>query len=1318
MRHPSARSPAHPSLRATVRRIAIGGVCCALAVSLGGWVVQMAVLGWDGPAARARVERDVRGTFDQMARELRVLAGQAAPPALVREPAGADAATRRLFDAAESAMRAVPDSGAAFTLYSNEGVPRAWAGLPSDLPPGRLSTPEAWFLAEGSLGLRLFYVRSLESDGTPLGLAAAERPVAIVDESLADDTREPAGHFRVPTTLAPVAVQAPSDRTPAPAGALAFDVTDPTGRPLLRAHYFASDIESTRERWRVATSSLAILTLALTVLLIAVVVVGERPQRNGEWALIAGAAALFLLARAMVRLASPADWSSAAVFSGVSYASPLLAPLLTSPFDFLMTALAAASLVGLAVSVVESWRIRRRSVRHATTGGAARAWYLAVQSAAGLGAAGTIVAHEALLRDTIGHSTLDLLRFSLLHWDTARMALQVGLIVAHATALGVALLCFRAATVRFRVRRHDVPLRVLTLLAWVLPLLVWELLPAGGRGAPGAALLLPMAVAVIAAGTLPSLVTHFRHGSYAVRVMVLAVVAVAPTCAFYPALFRLAKTARLSLVETRYAPQAMSQRVTVQRQLEASLDQIDQLAGLERLVAGADPGVPDALTDRAFDVWQVTALSTYPATSSVELYAADGTLVGRFAFNLPEDLTATPLSEETRCEWGVYEEVAPFFGEERRIIHAGRALCDPATGRPVGSIVVHAMPDDYENLPFLTSRSPYVEILRPSSPLRGEGSTERGIEYAVYGWSGAPMYASGATAWSLPDDVFARIESGRGAFWAELQRGAERHDVYLLNDRGGIYALGVPIVPLFGHLLNLAEVTLLAVGATLLLVVVYLAFRACAGRTITAPALLRAVRSSFYRKLFLAFVAAVFIPVVLLAVATRNYVADRVRANIEQEAVRTAAAAGRVVANVVSPRGAQQGSRIDDNLLVFVSRLIDQDVNIFADGRLRATSERNLFASGFLPTRTPATIHRALELRRDAAAVSHERIGDLEYLVAATPLRTRQFTGLLTLPLPSRQQEIDTEIDTLDRRVLLAALLFIIAGAGLGYSMAERISDPVSRLSRATRRIARGDLNARTLATSSDELGRLVDDFNSMAAELHRQRVALERTHRIEAWAEMARQVAHEIKNPLTPIQLNAEHLRRVHADRGEPLGPVVQECVATILTQVKLLRQIASEFSSFASSPTARPAAVDVGALVGEVVAPYAGGLDGRIRFDVRIPDALPLAYVDRTLVARALTNLVENALHAMPAAGTLGIGARAEDGVVRIQVSDTGHGMDAEALSRAFEPYFSTKTSGTGLGLPLARRNVELNGGTIGITSERHRGTVVDVTLPVAQA
>jgi signal transduction histidine kinase len=700
----------------------------------------------------------------------------------------------------------------------------------------------------------------------------------------------------------------------------------------------------------------------------------------------------------------------------------------------------------------------------------------------------------------------------------------------------------------------------------------------------------------------------------------------------------------------------------------------------------------------------------------VEVFDAAGELVSRFAFNLPdEELSATSKSEESSCQWVPVSETNPFFADNRRILHAGRRLC-AASGATLGSIVVRAMEADYENLPFIPSRSPYVDLVRPDDPVRSEGIAERDVEYAVYGWSRTPLYSSSGTAWPLPADVFDEVARSRESRWAELPRGGQRFDVYLMNDRGGIYALGFPVVSALDHLVHLAELTVLAVLAVLLLRFANGFFVRASRRVKTAPALFREIRASFYRKLFIAFIAAVFLPVVALSIVTRLYVAERIRGNIEEEAVRTADTASRVVKDLVVPRASADGVPIEDNLMVWVSRLIDQDVNYFEGGRLVATSERNLFASGFLPTRTPAEVHQALQLSREAAVVVRERVGALSpYLVAAMPLFEE---GILTVPLTSRQQEIEDEIEALDRRVLLAALLFILAGAGIGYSMAERISDPVNRLTRATRRIARGDLDARVATTSSDELGRLVEDFNSMARDLQRQRAELERTNRLEAWAEMARQVAHEIKNPLTPIQLNAEHLRRVHADRGEPLSPVLQDCVATILTQVRLLRQIASEFSSFASSPTARPTAVDVPELLDEVVSPYRGGLSERIRFDLDVPADLPRVQIDRTLIARSLTNIVENALHAMPSAGTLGVSARAVDHRVTIRISDTGVGMDPEALARAFEPYFSTKATGTGLGLPIAKRNVELTGGTIAVTSERDRGTTVELTLPTVKS
>jgi signal transduction histidine kinase len=959
--------------------------------------------------------------------------------------------------------------------------------------------------------------------------------------------------------------------------------------------------------------------------------------------------------------------------------------------------------------------MRRRHARIPVDSLGRLIFFLVAQLLAGTLAIAVLLAQHTLLADTVANTTLDLLHFSLHPWNTALTALQFAIVIWDVTAIAVLVLIFRAAYLPWRIARMRWRVRLAAATCWVLPGLIF-LSPQRVNGPLLVALILAAGSALIAT----RLKGRYRQGSQAFRLTLLWIGLVLPALAFYADVFALADRAKTELVETRYGPQALNQRRTIQSLMQQSLQQIDTFPGLADLVSvPPGPSGSEALTDRAFQVWRITGLAMYPVTSSVELFGPDGRLVSRFAFSLPDDLNALPTSEETVCTWDVFEEVSPFFAVERRVLSAGRAVCvnDPSgASHVVGSVRVHAMLD-YANLPFIASKSPYVELLRPVEPERNEGISGGDIEFAVYGWSRMPLYTSAGTAWRLDEPTFAKLASSRTPVWARLEGEDQRYDVYLLSDRGGIYGLGFPVVTLLGHMMNLAELTVIAAVTFLAALLLTAIFSTVARRTTSARKLLREIRASFYRKLFLAFSAATVVPVVALAVVTSNYVADQLRANVEQEAVRTASAAQRVVEDLVAPRAAQQGVAIDDNLMVWVSRLIGQDVNIFAGPRLLATSERNLFASGVIPVRTPSDVYVALQLQNEAATVTSEQVGTAQpFLVAGTHMSVPQMNALLTVPLASRAQEIERQIDTLDRRVLLAALLFILAGAGIGYSMAERIADPVNRLTRATRRIASGQLDTRLAATSSDELGRLVDDFNHMARDLEQQRTDLERTNRLEAWAEMARQVAHEIKNPLTPIQLNAEHLRRVNVDRGAPLTPILDQAVNTILGQVKLLRQIASEFSSFASSPIVQRTPVDIAELVREIVDPYRSALAGQIQCNVDVASDLPPVYIDRMLVTRSLTNIIENALHAMGARGTLAVVASLDEDDVRIRVSDTGGGMDPDALARAFEPYFSTKASGTGLGLPIAKRNVELSGGTITIHSERGHGTTVELTLPVA--
>jgi signal transduction histidine kinase len=1298
-------------------RMALTGMVCVLAVLAAGRITERLALGQDDAAVRARVERDVREAFGVMSRGLQEVARSVADAdTLVAASSDEENAARKLFDAAQAAAVAqTSDVELAVTAYAPGGRPLAWAGRPSELPKDRLEGDEAWFIAQGALGLRLVYAMPVnDAAGNRVGTIAAEQSIRPPSPSGAATRTD---QFQFPGEIVPVSLELAFEDIRATPDPDRIDITGPNARHLVTAVVTPSDLAQARAYWRRVTASAAEMTAAVFVLLLCGPLLDWRDARESRYVVAVGAVALAIIAsRILFDLASPADWSDAEIFSAAAYASPLLPPLFASPFDFLVTAGCAGGIIALLFFALEAWRLRSRRVRRAVDSPASTAGFFAAQLAAGIGALAIALAHYTLLADTVANTTLDLLHFSLHPWNAALAALQIGIVIWDATAIAAIVLLFRAAYLPWRIARGRWSVRLGVIACWTLPFVMIVVLP--GAAVAYRPVIFALALAVLIGIFATRVKGRYRQGSQAFRLTLLTIGLVLPALAFYPDVFDLAHRAKTELVETRYGPQALNQRQTIQSLMQQSLEQIDMFPGLTDLVSvPLGPVGSEAVTDRAFQVWRLTGLATYPITSSVELFGPNGRLVSRFAFNLPDDLNAVPTSEEGVCTWEVFEEVSPFFAVERRVLSASRAVCvnDPSgASHVVGSIVVHALLD-YANLPFIASKSPYVELLRPAEPQRAEGVSGGDIEFSVYGWSRTPLYSSADRAWQMDDAAFAKLVSSRAPVWARLLRDDQPYDVYLLSDRGGIYALGFPVVTLLGHMMNLAELTVIAAVTCFLVLMLAAVVSTVARRTTSARALLREVRASFYRKLFLAFVAAAVVPVVALALVTSNYVAGQMRANVEQEAVRTASAAQRVVEDLVAPRAAQQGVGIDDNLMVWVSRLIDQDVNIFTGPRLLATSERNLFASGVLPVRTPADVYVALQLRNEAATVTSEQVGGSQpFLVAGTRMTARQIDAILTVPLASRAQEIESQIDTLDRRVLLAALLFILVGAGIGYSMAERIADPVNRLTRATRRIAGGEFDARVVATSSDELGRLVEDFNRMARDLERQRSELERTNRLEAWAEMARQVAHEIKNPLTPIQLNAEHLRRVNADRGEPLSPILEQSVNTILSQVKLLRQIASEFSSFASSPTVQRAPADIAALLHEIVDPYRSALADQIHFDVDVASNLPPVYIDRTLITRALTNIIENALHAMGSRGTLIIIATREDAIVRIRISDTGAGMDADALARAFEPYFSTKASGTGLGLPIAKRNVELSGGTIAMTSQFGNGTTVEINLP----
>jgi len=1278
-----------PALPRDATRLAVIGAALAVLVAGAGLAFEAARFGRSDTAAFARVEADVRRRLEAMSDELRARAAVVAQDTerIARAARGGQAAAADLFAAIEAAQTG-HDDRVALTVYGPPPTAIAWSDGPAeDLPPDRVAGPEALFAAEGTLGLRLVYLTPVyAADGARAGAVAAER---ILVPALGVARGGPARVLD--GSLAPVRLVMRYEGAGETMGPDTFVVHARTGEVLLQGHVDPQALADARARFRRGVWAAAGLILALTL---AGLVGPILDARQRAWTvaqtlrLTALAIAVIAATRAAAAYAVPPFWTGGPGFDVLAAGAMLLA----------MVAIVAPLVGELPIAL-------RRRPRLAGLA-------IAAPLLAGTAATMAVTQYADLLSRLSRRATIDLLDFSLYPLSAERLSLLIGLTLLGAAAVWTAVLALLASD---SIRRHSLrpPGRGLMTAAWLLPpllVLVAERFGAGPAGRPHAQIIGAVAAAAAAALVAPRARRYYAHASHAMRLLSIWLLLILPALALYPLSIFYADRATRELIETEYAPRTAGHTGELQDQLSASLERINRLPNLPALVESPVPQSPQA----AFFVWDKTPLGDNRLTSAVELYGRDGAFVSRFNLNLPEVNAISQRNISTSCEWEVFGEVNRFGSEERRMLHAERALCDEA-GEPQGTIVVHVMPD-YRALPFIAAANPYLELLRGADSRAG-GALER-LQVAIYGWGLLPLFASNPPAWQIGEAVFDRVYRSRAPFWTSMEGPRGWSHVYLSNDRAGIYAIGYPQLTAFDVLVHGAELATVAGIAWLLILAGAAIFLPVSRRRMNVGrVLLREIRTSFYRKLLLAFVAASIVPVLVLALVLRAYTAGLLRQDVEEEAARTAAVAQRSIENYAAEQRGESVP-ITDDLMVQLSQILSQDINLFAGPRLFVTSAYDLFASGLLPTRTPAQVYRKIVLERMTSFVGEERIGDFSYLLAATPARAAGRDVILSVPLLTRRSDIEREIEDLERGIHLAAVLFILLGSALGLYMAERIADPVRRLTRATRRIASGDFDARIAIRTADELRRLVDDFNRMAEELKAQRDELTRSQRLAAWAEMARQVAHEIKNPLTPIQLSAEHLRRVHADRGEPLSPVLQQCVDSILTQVKLLRQISSEFSAFASSPTVRATNVDLGELASEIVGPYRAGLPARIEMALDVEPGLPPVRADRTLLGRAVTNLIENGLHAMPEGGRLAITvARDESGVV-LQVADTGVGMDEEALERAFEPYFSTKATGTGLGLPIARRNVELNGGTIAVESARGRGTTVTVRMPAASA
>jgi signal transduction histidine kinase len=286
--------------------------------------------------------------------------------------------------------------------------------------------------------------------------------------------------------------------------------------------------------------------------------------------------------------------------------------------------------------------------------------------------------------------------------------------------------------------------------------------------------------------------------------------------------------------------------------------------------------------------------------------------------------------------------------------------------------------------------------------------------------------------------------------------------------------------------------------------------------------------------------------------------------------------------------------------------------------------------------------------------------------------------------------------------------------------IAARVSRPIEQLAHAAEEVASGNWDVRVPERGHDEVSVLARSFNHMTEQLASQREQLVQSERVAAWRELARRLAHELKNPLFPLQLTVENLVRARASSAEEFDEVFRESTATLGMEIANLKTIIGRFSDFSKMPKPELERIDAKDVIDRVRLLYEGAAsrESKIGFETKIAvEPMPLM-VDPELLHRALSNLVLNAMDAMPNGGKLTISAQPQGVSIEIKVADTGEGLTQEECERLFTPYYTTKLHGTGLGLAIVQSVIADHAGTITVESHTGGGATFIITLPMAAA
>jgi len=401
-----------------------------------------------------------------------------------------------------------------------------------------------------------------------------------------------------------------------------------------------------------------------------------------------------------------------------------------------------------------------------------------------------------------------------------------------------------------------------------------------------------------------------------------------------------------------------------------------------------------------------------------------------------------------------------------------------------------------------------------------------------------------------------------------------------------------------------------------------------------------------------------------------------------------------------------------------VADIHNADVNIYdLDGNMEVTSENKVYKEGVLSTKMHPTAFYHLDRRREVQYVQKENISSLEYWSIYATVRNEkgEVVNYLNIPYFSSQIDLKQEISNFLVTIInLNAFIFLIAGV-IALFITNTITKSFSVIGEKMKAIQLGRTNEEIVWNRNDEIGVLVRQYNKMVRQLEESAEALAKSEREGAWREMARQVAHEIKNPLTPMKLSIQYLQRAVDTGAGNVKDLTTNVANTLVEQIDHLSKIAADFSQFANIGNRKIELVDLHNVIGILVDLYSSNPKVNITWNKMPGSAVMKA--DKTQMNRVFTNLLANAVDACQSKEecVIVINERQEENTITISIRDNGEGIPEEMQPRIFTPNFTTKSSGTGLGLAMSKNIVEQANGTIWFETEEVKGTTFYVQLPV---